>query len=477
MAITKVIKQLVDPIDEEIYIYPVAGTASTYNSKGESVDLLLSTKIDINSDEQTDSTKVDKVYIKNVDGRSQVISAKKLAEYYFDKNVYMDMYSYGVEWDTTVSNPKLTRIGNMALHKALPIQSSLQGCVYANGDIQYYLDPNNWNKKVTGEDSVLTGEDGDVMVHHMKFYGKSFINGTKRQVRISTIQIEGDWQEIPEGVIAAYRGYKDSNNKMRSITGVLPTTNISRATMRTYANNNNMNLLYYDVYKWISYWLPVIEYATFDMQSAYNANLTSEGYHQGGLGPGVTTLSSSNWSTYNGYYPFVTTGVSNSLGNFTGVVSYTAPTKNNITPTVQVCRYRGIENIFGEIWTNLDGVLCVYSAEGRKIYTTSDPSKFSDSNYANMTLAGIMTVGHGNGYIKEFNLGNHAEIIPGSLGGSETTYKCDYCYDNTDTGLHTLILGGSASYGGGAGLGYFYAYGSVGNANADIGCRTYHIIA
>lgn len=34
-----------------------------------------------------------------------------------------DIYSYGVEWDSTVADPTLTRIGNPLLHKSLPIQS------------------------------------------------------------------------------------------------------------------------------------------------------------------------------------------------------------------------------------------------------------------------------------------------------------------------------------------------------------------
>lgn len=34
-----------------------------------------------------------------------------------------EVLGYGVQFDTTVSDPHLTRIGNMSLHKSLPIQS------------------------------------------------------------------------------------------------------------------------------------------------------------------------------------------------------------------------------------------------------------------------------------------------------------------------------------------------------------------
>ena len=45
---------------------------------------------------------------------------------------------------------------------------------------------------------------------------------------------------------------------------------------------------------------PKALYATFNMQASFNADLTSEGFHQGGLSAGVTNMS--NWEFYNGYY-------------------------------------------------------------------------------------------------------------------------------------------------------------------------------
>lgn len=37
-----------------------------------------------------------------------------------------NLLAYGVEWDSTNSSPVLTRIGNMSLHKSLPIQSAFK---------------------------------------------------------------------------------------------------------------------------------------------------------------------------------------------------------------------------------------------------------------------------------------------------------------------------------------------------------------
>lgn len=427
-----------------------------------------------------------------------------------------DIYSYGVEWDTTVADPALTRIGNPLLHKSLPIQSQYKGCVANNGVVNYYLDPNDWSKKITGEDSVLDGTDGTVRVHTPKFYGKSGTNvqdSNKKWVRISTIKMDDTWIEIPEMLIDAYRSTVDTTTSatpkavsvvnttaqfrgggnrtandtyldtdaFRSDLGK-PRTNISRANMRTYATNAGSEMLCYEYYKWIFYWAWVIEYATFNSQAAYNAELTAEGYHQGGLGDGVTTWDGTNWNNYNSYYPLTPCGYCNEFGNFTGVKDLVIPetvvseTVTVATKTFKVPRWRGFDNPFGDIWTNLDGVILERTAANQpsSVYTTTDTSAFGDDNTAKgkMTVAGTEVAS--DGYIKAFDLGEKGEIIPSAVGGSNTTYMCDYHYCNaSSTALRTLLVGGRAYSGGGpAGLGYFLSSYGVGSAAADVGFRT-----
>lgn len=426
-----------------------------------------------------------------------------------------DIYSYGVEWDTTVADPALTRIGNPLLHKSLPIQSQYKGCVANNGVVNYYLDPNDWSKKITGEDSVLDGTDGTVRVHTPKFYGKSGTNvqdSNKKWVRISTIKMDDTWIEIPEMLIDAYRSTVDTTTSatpkavsvvnttaqfrgggnrtandtyldtdaFRSDLGK-PRTNISRANMRTYATNAGSEMLCYEYYKWIFYWAWVIEYATFNSQAAYNAELTAEGYHQGGLGDGVTTWDGTSWNNYNGYYPLTPCGYCNEFGNFTGVKDLVIPetvvseTVTVATKTFKVPRWRGFDNPFGDIWTNLDGVILERTAANQpsSVYTTTDTSAFGDDNTAKgkMTVAGTEVAS--DGYIKAFDLGEKGEIIPSAVGGSNTTYMCDYHYCNaSSTALRTLLVGGRADYGSGAGLGCFYSNTGVGYASANVGFRT-----
>jgi hypothetical protein len=56
-------------------------------------------------------------------------------------------------------------------------------------------------------------------------------------------------------------------------------------------------------------------------------------------------------------------------------------------------------------------------------------------------------------------------------GGSETTYWCDYNWDNTDASEHGLLIGGDSASGGAAGLFLLYSHDGVGHSNANIGSR------
>ena len=411
----------------------------------------------------------------------------------------VDMMSYGVEWDTTVADPTCTRIGNPLFHRSLPIQSEYKGCVVKNGKLQYYLNPNDWTKTSNGSNSNLDGTDGDVMIHTPKFYGKSGSNGNKRWVRISTIKVDASWVEIPEMFISAYHNTIYADNDVTKVASVVstdekyrgggrrsaydeylttdqfktdlgkPVSNITRATMRTYAAAAGHELLCYEFYKWIFYWNYVIEYANFNSQKEFNSELTSDGYHQGGLGHGLTTWDWSQWGTYNGNYAITPCGYTNEFGNFSGVkaIQIQSPEK-----TLYANRWRGFENPFGDIWTNLEGIVIKRDAAkaNSNVYTTTDVLKYGD-DYSLFDIAGVEIAQ--DGWIKAFNLGSNAEIIPSSIGGSQSTYKCDYHWCNADSiEKRMLLVGGGANDGGRAGLGFFGSSDGVSYAHAIVGFRS-----
>ncbi len=418
-----------------------------------------------------------------------------------------DLLSYGISFNSTVADPKCTRIGNPLLHKSLPIQSQYRGCVVKDGVLQYYLDPNDWSKKAGAgviasdngvnagsgvnvdnlqEDSVLDGTDGEVCVETPKFYLKCTTVGNITTIRESLQQIDANYKEIPSMFVDAYRGTVNSS-KLRSVVNTSaefrggtnntsydsylesdpfkcllgkPRTNITRANFRTYARNIGKELLSYDQYKAIFYWNYVIEYANFNSQADYNANLTSDGYRQGGLGVGLTTWDWNSWGTYNGNNPITPCGYGNDIGNFTGIKTIIVGSK-----TFQMPRWRGFDNPFGDTWTNVDG--CVLKIPN--MYILLNKENYTDSldniKYSRM----YSTLPTTEGSIKSLQLGEYADMVPKTVGGNTTTYMCDYYWQNSN--LNTLLVGGYVSLGSRAGLACFIGCTSVGYANAYVGAR------
>ena len=260
-----------------------------------------------------------------------------------------------------------------------------------------------------------------------------------------------------------------------------PRTNHPRSSMRTEARNAGSEMLSYDQYKNIFYWLYVVEYANFNCQEAYNAELTAEGYHQGGMGASITTME--KWNEYNGACPLIPCGYGNTLGNRTGLVSLTIPeftygADNTVraAQTMQMARWRGFDNPFGDIWTNLDGIIIDADADNHPnnmnyVYTCQDASKYADT--LNDSYVKVGEEIHQEGYTKSFDLGDAAHIIPHVMGGGTTTYICDYHWvGSKDKILRTLLVSGCADAGASAGLGCFDSLGGVSSVWATFGFRS-----
>ena len=413
---------------------------------------------------------------------------------------------YGVRFNhSNASSYNGTRVGKSTLHQSLPIQSQMRDCLVSdNGQVVAYLDPNDRTKLQSGGDAVLDGSWGQVMCEIPAHYRKFEFTDTTWSVLLSEHALPG-FHYVPKCYVGAYKATVDRTNSTKKLCSVKnatasfrggngsnsswdelsktllqrPCSNESLNTYRTYAANRGTGWYQHlwDVKKAV-WWLFVVEYATLNTQKTFNAALDSNGYHQGGLGNGVTTLNDSKWSSFNGYYPFTPIGTTDSLGNNTGVVDYTMPSEyDSTTTTVHVPAYRGIENPFGEIYEWIDGV-CVdvqSVASGGKslVYTNNDLSKLNfDSNLNGYTLKG--TAARSEGWVKAMVMGEQGEIVPSKVGGSSSTYYCDYFYTSVPSSgvsRRAVCVGGYAAYGARAGLVCVYAgYGSS-NTYAYIGAR------
>lgn len=448
-----------------------------------------------------------------------------------------DVLAYGVQWDDKQIDSHLTRIGNMSLHKSLPIQNQLRGCIAQGNVVRYWLDNNDWRFKsfvsnpanvtlesgstlslfkilgdnqvninvgryfycvenntkhigkitnVYREDitvewdnapttvpkkivmgSMLDGFDGTVKIYCPEFYILSQHNNSKHRVLISTVKLSDEWEHQPAILVDAYkctvlnaktnygylatlpidsaisvvntnaycRGGENRANLDQYLTGDhksiwntdlgKPRTNINRTTMRTYAQNAGCDLINYNQYKNIFYWLYVIEYANFNCQEEMQS-LTAEGYKQGGLGQGLSNFLEE--CVEQGHTSLCAPcGVGDTLGNRTDQI-LAADTKG----TYYIPRWRGFENTFGELYTVIDGLNISNAGEGLELYACTDPKEYNDDSIE-APYTSIGKVESQNTYVTKFNLGTHAHIIPKEFIGTTSTEMGPlYCHFNTN---------------------------------------------
>ena len=394
---------------------------------------------------------------------------------------------YGVQWSETSSNPDCTRIGNMEMHRTLPIQSMMKPFAFQTQLVhkdQFVPLKENFTEAMYGY--VSNGEAGqvastvNVMIKIPEFwYVDDYTPGTKTHNLKICPHAKPGWHHHKEAYVSAYEAFNFGNKgRLISMKSVVPTVNFTRTNGRTWARANGFdgeakwNLYTYEEHRAICH-LFLVEYATRNSQKAVNTELTPEGFRQGGLGSGCTT----GTATINGAqtWSFIPTGSSDSLGSGSGEVTVTiqqtdSSGSNTSTITRKCNRYRGIENPFGHIWKHTDDIISIYEGGWRTYYKSIKPDQFAtnkNNSYKPLTSAAVVT-----GYKTEIRATPTCDFfVEACTNGSETTYWCDYNWDNTDTSEHCLLIGGCSDGGGRAGLFALNSNAEVGLSNATIGSR------
>lgn len=395
---------------------------------------------------------------------------------------------YGVSWSETSSNPDCTRIGNMDMHRSLPIQSMMKPFAFQTQPLykeQFVPMKENFSEAMYGH--VNNSEAGqvastvNVMIKIPEFwYTDDYTPSAKTHNLKICPHAKPGWHHHKEAYVSAYEAFNfDNKGRLVSMRSVVPTVNFTRTNGRTWARANGFdgeakwNLYTYEEHRAICH-LFLVEYATRNSQKAVNTALTPEGFRQGGLGSGCTT----GTATINGAqtWSFIPTGSSDSLGSGSGEVTVTiqqtdSSGANTSTITRKCNRYRGIENPFGHIWKHTDDIISKYETPYRTWYKSVKPDQFAtNKNNSYKPLCSVDNVN--SGYKTEIKATPACDFFSMSVsGGSETTYWCDYNWDNTDTSEHCLLIGGSSDDGGGAGLFALSSYTGVGYSSARIGSR------
>lgn len=403
-----------------------------------------------------------------------------------------DQYAYGVEWDTASSSPDGVRVGNMQLHRELPIQSKLRGVILDNkGEIKSYLNNSNWGNISTEylTESVMT----KIPEHWYKLYQY----GTKFRMMLSAMPLPG-YNHIDQFYISSFEsGIDRSSSTLISSYGVgstnvnkrggdntsewdgtyrsllgCPVTYLTRDQFRQAARKrgSGWEMYTYGAHKTL-FWLFAVEYATLNSQKPFNAQKDANGFSQGGLGEDASQMT--DWINFNNANPLIPCGYTNEFGNGSGEKAYVVKNASDGThATLMANRYRGIENPFGHVWKYTDGAniqVTTGDAGLSILWTTDDPSNFSDTSYAGYDKKG--NICRTSGYAKKMLLGENGDIIPTEVDGSSSTYWCDY-YRTTITidGIFVVLAGSSANSALGNGLASIYG-GYTSNSARDIGTR------
>lgn len=403
-----------------------------------------------------------------------------------------ERYAYGVEWDTASSSPDGVRVGNMQLHRELPIQSKMRMCeVDRLGAVTA--------ASVSG---MVQRLDGSIMTEIPEHWYKLYTNGTKFRMMLSEIPLPG-YNHIDKFYISTYEAcisrsegklwsenlyaYSDGNSSLNNLRGgdntsdwdgtyrsllKRPVTNLTRDQFRQAARKrgSGWEMYTYGAHKTL-FWLFAVEYATLNSQKPFNAQKDANGFSQGGLGEGASQMT--DWINFNNANPLIPCGYTNEFGNGSGEKAYVVKNASDGThATLMANRYRGIENPFGHVWKYTDGAniqVTTGDAGLSILWTTDDPSNFSDTSYTGYDKKG--NICRTSGYAKKMLLGENGDIIPTEVDGSSSTYWCDY-YRTTITidGIFVVLAGSSANGALGNGLASIYG-GYTSNSARDIGTR------
>lgn len=404
-----------------------------------------------------------------------------------------ERYAYGVEWDTASSSPDGVRVGNMQLHRELPIQSKMRSVILDNnGGIKNYLNNSNWGNIDTEylTESIMT----EIPEHWYKFYQ----DGTKFRMMLSAMPLPG-YNHIDQFYISSFEsGIDRSSSTLVSSYGVgstnvnkrggdntaewdgtyrsllgCPVTYLTRDQFRQAARKrgSGWEMYTYGAHKTL-FWLFAIEYATLNSQKPFNAQKDANGFSQGGLGEGASQMT--DWINFNNANPLIPCGYTNEFGNGSGEKAYVVKNASDGThATLMANRYRGIENPFGHIWKYTDGAniqVTTGDAGLSILWTTDDPSNFSDTSYTGYDKKG--NICRTNGYAKKMLLGEDGDIVTTEVGGSSSTYWCDSYYTNTSANrMQVVLVGGCADCGSSAGLANVHTNAAPSAAYRNFGSR------
>lgn len=223
---------------------------------------------------------------------------------------------------------------------------------------------------------------------------------------------------------------------------------LTRSNTRSLCTNRGEGWQLHNIFALaVTQWLILIEYASFDSQ-----------LH---IGKGVSSLADGSGNMA------LITGATSSLGNGSGIPDGGEDGKCSVS-------YRGEENLWGNIWTWLDGINFYNTATDSTVFVKGFGAMTDDTSegYTALAFSAIKS----SGYISAFGIDESmAEVfIPTALGGSTNLPVGDYFW-NSNTGWRVTRLGGEWTYGSYCGAWYLYADNASSNRYRAVGGRLLYV--
>lgn len=303
-------------------------------------------------------------------------------------------------------------------------------CMVKNdGTVDYALNPDDYTKKaVTGEESDVSNADyaGNAMSAIPLVWVKRYHENGYRYVIFCESQYDESYKAYahtrPDGTISPYAYgpmFEGSiiDSKLRSISGVAPTSNTSASSEVAAAQATGSN---FTITTW-AFWNLIYDLLVLIGKSTHVQAVFGQGHTTGGSSAA----------------DFLETGTLKDKGQFFGY--------SNTTSAVKVFH---MENFWGDRWGRIVGLIYDHGMYKAKMTPEGDGYNLTGAGYTAIRK-GISAASAGGGYVKNAQQTEYG-LFPTVLGGSEAAYDADYHYYNPGN-VSVPFVGGACGYGGGCG--------------------------
>ena len=336
------------------------------------------------------------------------------------------------------------------------------------------------------------GTNGDVFTHIPKTYWKIYQENDYDYVLLADYPRAG-FMEVDGFFVGRYNASVVSDDGLlHSYSGLVPTTNKTIGQFRTLANALGTNFSQLDWRYFVLQMLYLVEYADYNSQSKLgngvqsrkylktlvaesNTNRaivgSSSGYYVGqiiriGTSDGGTQIADARKITAIEAYDedgvtgaaltFDGAAVNIAIDNFVCTMAQETGQCDSLgmksgclnNDGYHSMIYRGVENIFANIWQWVDGI----NIKDNLAYICKDHSEYASDKFTDPYKPLAYTNCNTNGNPKTLGLDVDEPFFrfPTEVGGGSSTYMCDYYYQNT--GNRVARVGGVFSGGANDGL-------------------------